>query len=209
MTAGAWALSVAGALVVASAWILPGQIGAQQSVRVWTIRLLIPFVTAVIASAAFLLGSHLIVSLTVGMALSLGLAAAWTDLRTGQIADMHSYGIAVTGIIAAPCMLAPYPLMTSIGGAGIALFVLITSMVLTRKVAAGGRSIGLGDFGLAVAGGLWTGAYWTGPALLIAVVVTLLLQAVRGGKLRNARIPFAPGLVSGFAIATGLQVIFQ
>lgn len=155
---------------------------------------------AAVAAILLLAGLPSLLCLAIACALPFAVGAVALDWREGAIADGHSAGLAVTGLLAAP-VLHPYATWTlALGGAALAAGILLLGDVLvrlrTRK-----PGLGTGDYGLAAAGGLWCGLGWVGPALLAAIGVTLVLALARGEALRG-KLAFAPGLVAGFAMAT-------
>lgn len=165
----------------------------------WSLRLLpLP-----VAAALYLAGTAPALAAALACAPPLAISAAVLDWREGSIADAHSIGIAIAGLVAAPS-LHPHATWTiSLGGGVLAAGILalgnLLILVRTRK-----HGLGTGDYGLAAAGGVWCGLGWVGPALLVAVTVTVALAMLNGGRIRGMqdRLAFAPGLVTGFAAAS-------
>ncbi|MEA1943274.1 MAG: prepilin peptidase [Pseudomonadota bacterium] len=192
LTAGALAALLSGWLAVRLAEMPQGQRRILRGAFV--------LAPAAVAAALLLAGLDALLALAIACALPFGVGAVALDWREGAIADGHSTGLAVTGLLAAP-VLHPYATWTlALGGAALAAGILLFGDVLvrlrTRK-----PGLGTGDYGLAAAGGLWCGLGWVGPALLAAIAVTLVL-ALAGGRELRGKLAFAPGLVAGFAMAT-------
>jgi len=165
----------------------------------WPVRIALFISAPVAGGAALVAGTHALLAVAIAIAVPLALAAAWLDWRSGVIADLQSAGLLISGLLAAP-VLHPYATWAiALGGAGVALAVLLCGSLAvwlrSRK-----QGLGTGDYGLAAAGGLWCGLGWVGPALLVAVAVTVLLALLRG-QAGAARYAFGPGLVAGFSAA--------
>lgn len=153
-----------------------------------------------VAAALLPAGLDSQLAFAIACALPFAISAIVLDWREGAIADGHSAGLAVTGLLAAP-VLHPYATWTlALGGGGLAAAILLLGGLVvrlrTRK-----PGLGTGDYGLAAAGGLWCGLGWVGPALLGAIAVTLVL-AIAGRRELRGKLAFAPGLIAGFATAT-------
>lgn len=194
LIAGAAATLLAGWLAAQLVAESPG--GREGRALRWTLRLL-PLPVAVLF---VVIGLDARLTFALACACPLAVSAVILDWREGAIADGHSIGLAATGLLAAP-VLHPYATWTlSLGGGVLSASILLLGnlLVLARTRKAG---LGTGDYGLAAAGGLWCGLGWVGPALLVAIGVTLVLALARGEALRG-KLAFAPGLVAGFAMAT-------
>lgn len=123
-----------------------------------------------------------------------------SDVCVGQIADNSSFVIAAAGLGSA------YTGLTAISLIDAALGIVISAGLLalaawTVRLRRSAPGLGGGDIILAGACGAWSGALATGPALLIAALATI------GGALlvrrqKDARIPFAPGLLGGYGLVT-------
>jgi len=134
--------------------------------------------------------------------LSFAASALVLDWNEGSISDGQSLGVAAFGLVSAPLLHPHATWMIALGGAGLAAAVLaLANLVVLARTRRSG--LGSGDYGLAAAGGLWCGLGAVGPALLVAVVITVLLKLL-GKDDEKGRLPFAPGLVVGF---TGASVV--
>lgn len=194
-------LTFAGAMAaVLAGWLGGRTAGTRDASAGWRVRAVLLAAGPAAAALAILCGAPLLLSTAIGVAVPLALSAAWLDWQAGVIADMQSAGLVLAGLVAAPFL---YPYATwaiALGGGGVALAVLALGQLAvwlrSRK-----QGLGTGDYGLAAAGGVWCGLGWVGPALLIAVAVTVLMALIRG-RADAARYAFAPGLVAGFSLAT-------
>lgn len=139
----------------------------------------------------------------VGSALMAGANAARTDLTAGVISDLASLVILVAGAIYASWAQSHLSLLESAAGGVLAGGILLLALAIVR-LRSGLSGLGSGDLLLGVAAGFWTGYGGVGYALLLAVAVTSAYGFVRkaGGA---TRLPFAPGLVSGFGIVAVWQ----
>lgn len=185
---------------VLAGWLGGRTAGTSDTPASWRVRAVLLVAAPAAAGLAVLFGAPVLLSTAIGVAVPLALSAAWLDWQAGVIADIQSAGVVLAGLLAAPFL---YPYATwaiALGGGGVALAVLALGQ-LTVWLRSREHGLGAGDYGLAVAGGVWCGLGWVGPALLIAVAVTVLLALFRG-RADGARYAFAPGLVAGFSLAT-------
>ena len=145
-------------------------------------------------------GAAPLLCMAIAGGVSFAASALILDWHDGSIADGQSLGIAVFGLVAAPLLHPHATWMIVLGGAGLAAAVLaLANLVVLARTRRSG--LGSGDYGLAAAGGLWCGLGAVGPALLVAVVITVLLKLLGKGD-NKGRLPFAPGLVVGFTGAS-------
>jgi prepilin signal peptidase PulO-like enzyme (type II secretory pathway) len=131
-----------------------------------------------------------------------GLGASRSDLARGTIPDMASLLIGFSGLVFGLAS----PLGAKWGLIDAALGVVLAAGVLWLagrfvKMRRGQAGLGGGDLPFAAACATWTGLSATGPALLLAVVLTAAYGL--SGRGRTARgIAFAPGLFGGFLVMT-------
>ena len=194
-------LLTAGAIAtLLSGWLSVRLAGAPHGPDGRPLRLALAFSPLPMGAGLFLAGLPALLALAMACALPLAVSAIVLDWRDGTIADGHSAGLALTGLLAAP-VLHPYATWTlALGGAALATGILLLGSLVVR-LRTGRPGLGTGDYGLAAAGGLWCGLGWVGPALLGAIAVTLVL-ALAGGRELRGKLAFAPGLIGGFAMAT-------
>jgi prepilin signal peptidase PulO-like enzyme (type II secretory pathway) len=138
-----------------------------------------------------------------GTALMAGLNAVHTDISLGTISDYSSLVILGTGALYASRAISDLTLLESGAGGAFAGAILLLALVIVR-IRSGLAGLGSGDIVLGIAAGFWTGYAGVGPALLAAVAITGLLAFIRRAG-RTTRLPFAPGLVAGFALTAVLQ----
>ena len=136
---------------------------------------------------------------SLAVAAMMGSSASIRDLRSGTVADAQSLAIGIAALFAARDFHPFSPWLFSGSGAAVGAAVLILAAWCTRLVT-GKSALGHGDIGFAAAGGAWTGPGGVGPALLIAVIITLVLAYFRRTT-ATPQIPFIPGLAVGFAVA--------
>lgn len=122
-----------------------------------------------------------------------------TDLRLGQLADLHTLILAVCGLVAAPMLNPELSWITMALGAGLAIAILGLAGLYARW-RKGRLGLGQGDILLAGAGGVWTGMGLVGPALFIGATITALFALVMK-KPADQKLAFAPGLIFGFVVA--------
>lgn len=154
----------------------------------------------VVSGGLLVLGTTESLSFAAGGGAAFAVSALFRDLRLQEISDLHSLGLLLNGLIAAP-HIHPYGTwLTVLGGAAMALSVLLLASLLV-KMRTRSAGLGAGDLGLAAACGCWSGLGAVGPALLTAVALTLALRQLLPPR-EDGRIPFAPGLILGFAGAS-------
>ncbi|WBQ12785.1 hypothetical protein L2D00_13155 [Hyphomonadaceae bacterium BL14] len=163
---------------------------------------------AAAASATLMLaGAIPALAALAGLAAGLACANAILDLIEGLVADIASFGIAVTGLGAAVLMVMPGQALSEAlllaAGGGVLAWGLLWGVNAFFRWRRGHSGLGGGDIVLAGAAGIWSGLPLVGISLLIACAVTFLL-AFLSGRLRD-RIAFAPGLVLGFGIAFAIR----
>lgn len=143
-----------------------------------------------------------------GFALGIAAGVSILDLTEGVVADIQSFAIAASGVGASLLLALPgqtllEAALLSLGGGALAAGILwgVGAWFHWRR---GIRGLGDGDVWLAGAAGCWAGLMLIGPAFLVACIAAILL-ALATGRLK-ARIPFAPGLMIGFAAAAVLRI---
>lgn len=194
-------LLTAGAIAtLLSGWLSLRLAGAPRGAHDRLTRLALGFAPLPVGAGLLLAGLSAPLALAMACALPLAVSAIVLDWREGMIADGHSIGLVLTGLLAAP-VLHPYATWTlALGGGALAAGILLLGDLVVR-LRTGKPGLGTGDYGLAAAGGLWCGLGWVGPALLGAIAVTVGLALVRRAGMQD-RLAFAPGLIAGFAAAT-------
>ncbi len=138
-----------------------------------------------------------------GAALMAAVNAARTDFAAGTVSDVSSLVILVAGALYASWAQTDLSLLQSAAGGAMSGGVLLLALALVR-LRSGLSGLGTGDLLLGAAAGFWTGVGGVGYALLIAVGLTGAYGVLRKAD-RTTRLPFAPGLVSGFALVAIVQ----
>mgnify|MGYP006279502691 FL=1 len=122
------------------------------------------------------------------------------DWQRGEIADLSSLLLAGLGLGYALTPLSPISALEA--GLGAVLSAMLIGLAaLFVRLRRGSPGLGDGDILLCAACGFWCGVWAVGPALLIAAGVTAagaLLARIRA----EAALPFAPGLLTGYAVLT-------
>jgi prepilin signal peptidase PulO-like enzyme (type II secretory pathway) len=111
--------------------------------------------------------------------------------------------ILVAGALYASWAHSDLSLLQSAAGGALSVGVLLLALAIVR-LRSGLSGLGNGDLLLGGAAGFWTGIGGVGYALLIAVALTGAYGVLRKAK-PTTRLPFAPGLVSGFALVAIVQ----
>ena len=153
----------------------------------------------VAALCAYLVSQDLIVaSATLAAITALG-AAVSMDLRFGVLADLTSAIIALSALAAAP-RLSPGLSYLEMGiAAALAMGVLGLAGAYGR-LRRGELGLGGGDIVLVGALGLWCAPVTAALGVAIGAVLTLVAGMLLKAQ-RQTRLPFAPGLATGFILA--------
>lgn len=133
----------------------------------------------------------------VGAGAGVALGAALLDFVDGEISDLQTGILIAAGLVGAPYLHPDATWIIAIGGGLLGLAVLLLGNLVSH-IRSSRPGLGQGDYGLALAGGIWCGLGLVGHALLAATAVTAIIAMVlKAGP--KSRIPFAPGLVFGFS----------
>lgn len=139
-------------------------------------------------------------ALAAGTALA---SAVNTDLRFGQLADLTSLIVAVCALAVAPRLTVGLGYLEMVVSAGLAAGILALAGLYGR-LRRGEAGLGAGDVLLAGALGLWcpivTATLGVALGAGLTLIVGVALKAHRG-----TRLPFAPGLATGFILAFALD----
>ncbi|MGY6628142.1 MAG: hypothetical protein ACXIVL_06465 [Oceanicaulis sp.] len=174
-------------------------------------RLIASAISGTLALAAgitlLLAGATPALAALAGFAAGLACANAILDLVEGLVADIASFGIAVSGLGASVLMVLPGQTLTGAllmaAGGGLLAAGILWGVNAFYRWRRGQSGLGGGDIVLAGAAGIWAGVSLAGVSLLIACAATFLL-ALTTGRIRE-RIAFAPGLALGFGAAFAIR----
>jgi leader peptidase (prepilin peptidase) / N-methyltransferase len=125
----------------------------------------------------------------------LGVVAA-VDVRTGRVPNRLTYSALALLPFSAALVPAPDPAAHLLGG-------LLGGGVFALAFLLRPRGVGLGDVKLALVIGLYLGLERAAVALLLGLLLggLLALAALILGASRRARLPYAPALAAGAAVA--------